>query len=573
MARIITLLAAVALVPVGSGWSALRDVTSAPLFTEQAEAAGLTFVHDNGARGDFFLPEIMGSGVALFDYDGDGDLDVYLVQGAPLVASHDKSEVGRLKSEGSRLFRNDLRVEDGRRVLRFTDVTDQAGVRLDGMGMGVATGDVDNDGDVDLYVTRFGASNVLFRNNADGTFTDVTRTANADDPRWSTSAAFFDADRDGDLDLFVTNYVDFTVANNKRCADPVGERDYCAPSAYRPVPDRFFRNNGDGTFTVATEEAGLSLAYGNGLGVVAGDYNGDGWPDIYVANDATPNQLWINRGDGTFEDQGWLSGSAVNAAGRPEGSMGIASGDFDADGDDDLVVTNLTRESFVAYVNDGQGNFEDRRAEVGIGPPTAEMTGFGAGWFDYDRDGRPDLLVVNGAVNIIPALRGTPNPFHQINQLFRNVGNGRLREVTREAGPAFALSEVSRGAAFGDIDNDGAVDVVITNNAGPVRLLLNEAAPSAHWVSISLSMPEGNLQAIGARVGVVRKGRLVQWQRVGTDGSYLSANDVRLHFGLGDSPAIDAVEVRWPDGARERFTKIGTDRHVVLRRGTGTEGS
>jgi hypothetical protein len=478
------------------------------VFDDAAPSTGLSFVHDNGARGDYFLPEIMGSGVALLDYDGDDDLDVFLVQGAALGSG--STDVGRRKPErtaaarSSRLFRNDLRREGGRAVLRFTDVTEAAGIQVGGMGMGAATGDYDGDGDVDLYVTRFG-SNVLLRNDGDGTFRDVTAAAAADDPRWSTSAAFLDGDRDGDLDLFVVNYVDFTVAGNKVCRDPLGMRDYCAPSSYRPVPARYFRNDGRGRFSDATEAAGLARAYGAGLGVAVGDYDGDGWLDLYVANDATPNQLWINRKDGTFTDEGWLSGSAVDAAGRPEGSMGIASGDVDDDGDEDLVVTNLTRETFVGYVNDGAGNFEDRRAEMGIAATTADHTGFGADWLDVDNDGRLDLLIANGAVNIIAAQRGQAMPFRQPLQLFRNQGRGRLRDVSREAGPIFSRLDVGRGLAVGDLDNDGDLDAVVTNNAGPARLLLN-GGTAAGWLTIRLRQPGANRSALGARVGVVRRG-------------------------------------------------------------------
>ena len=525
-----------------------------PSFRELPEAAGLTFIHDPGARGEFHLPEIMGSGAALVDYDGDGDLDVFLVQGDA--------------RESSRLFRNDLKRDAaGGAVLRFTDVTAKAGVGFRGIGMGAAVGDYDADGDLDLYVTAYG-SNVLYRNNADGTFSDVTRAAGADDPRWSTSAAFLDYDRDGDLDLFVANYVDFTIEARKVCVDSVGARDYCAPSVYRPVPDRLFRNEGNGTFVEASEAAGLSHAYGAGLGVSVGDYDGDGWLDLYVANDATPNQLWINRRNGTFEDQGWLSGSAVNAAGRPEGSMGIASADFDNDTDEDLFVTNLTRETFVLYVNDGQGNFEDRRAKSGVALPTADRTGFGTAWLDYDRDGHLDLVVANGAVNTVEAQRGSVKPFRQRHQLFHNEGGGRLREVTASAGEPFQRLDVGRGLATGDIDNDGDVDVLLTNNGGPARLLLNGAV-SGHWLSVGAAGSGRRGPALGARVGVVRAGRPTLWRRVGTDGSYLSASDARVHFGLGDSPAIEHVIVEWPDGARERWSTVQADRHVVLERGSG----
>ena len=536
-------------------------------FRELDARAGLTFVHDNGARGHFYLPEIMGSGAALFDYDGDGDLDVYLVQGRAL---DDEGKSPRGAADGkSRLFRNDLTKDgSGRAILHFTDVTDAAGVGFIGVGMGTAVGDYDGDGDLDLYVTAYG-SNVLYRNNGNGTFTDVTKEAHVDDPRWSTSAAFIDYDRDGDLDLFVASYVDFTTRAAKSCTDPVGAPDYCAPSAYHPVPARFFRNEGHGIFSDATEAAGISRAYGAGLGVAVGDYNGDGWLDLYVANDATPNQLWINRQNGTFEDQGWLSGSAANAAGRPEGSMGIASGDYDADGDEDLFVTNLTRETFVLYTNDGRGNFEDRRAAAGVSQTTAAMTGFGTGWLDYDRDGLLDLITTSGAVNVGAGLRGSPSPYAQRIQLFHNAGGGRLADVTASAGSPFEKALVGRGLATGDIDNDGDVDVLITANGGPVRLLLNDST-QGHWLTVGVAAPSGNRLGFGARVGVVRQGQPILWRRAGTDGSYLSASDARVHFGLGSSSRIDRVIVEWPDGLHEHWSGIPVDKAVQLIRGTGT---
>jgi hypothetical protein len=433
--------------------------------------------------------------------------------------------------------------------------------------MGAAVADYDNDGDQDLLVTAFGPE-TLFRNNGDGTFTDVTAQAGVSDPFWSTSAAFADYDRDGDLDLFVANYLDFTVAGNKVCRDAVGARDYCSPRSYRPVPDRLYRNDGNGRFTDVTGASGVSKADGAGLGVAAGDYNGDGWIDFYVANDANANQLWINRRDGTFADEGLISGSAVNASGNPEGSMGIASGDFDADGDEDLFVTNIVGETFALYANDGTGNFEDIRARVGLAAPTAGFTGFGTDWFDYDNDGLLDLLVANGAVNIVEAQRGQPRPFKMRNQLFRNTG-GRFIEIGTQAGPAFATPNIARGAAFGDVDNDGDVDVLVTANGSPAALLLNHAAAANHWLEIRVEQPAANRFGFGARVGVERAAQPTVWRRVRTDGSYLCASDGRVHLGLGASAAGATVVIQWPDGGKERFAVAEVDRLVTLKRGTG----
>jgi len=539
--------------------------TSPPLFVDATAQTGLAFTHDNGATGQFYMPEMMGTGVALFDYDNDGDLDVYLVQGATIDA-------GARPATGNRLFRNDGVVNG---VPHFTDVTARAGVGMAGVGMGVAVGDVDNDGWQDLYVTAFG-SNILYRNRGDGTFEDVTARARVDDPRWTTSAAFIDYDRDGDQDLFLANYVAFTQAGNKVCTDRAGARDYCPPGAYAPVPTKLFRNDGGTTFTDVTESSGVARAYGAGLGMAVGDLDGDGWPDIYVANDATPNQLWINRHDGTFEDRGLLSGTAFNALGRPEGSMGIALGDADNDGDEDLFVTNIAGESHVLYLNDGAGNFEDARTRSGLGAATADMTGFGTGWIDYDNDGRLDLFVANGAVNIIEGQRGQPVPYRQRSQLFHNEGGGRFRDVSREAGPFFDRLLVGRGVAFGDLDNDGDVDMVVTTNNGPAIVLLNQtctpdhpAAAGQHWIELTLRSQDGNRVITGARVGVMRSGQPTLWRRARTDGSYLSASDGRVQIGLGDRPQIDRVVVQWPDGVAESFTGLDADHMATLRRGTG----
>ncbi len=565
MSTRLALVAAILAVSIfGSTGAGQSPVSTSPLFRESAAETGLTFTHVNGATGKFYLAEQMGAGVALFDYDNDGDLDVFLVQGGPLG----DTPSGR-DAPTSRLFRNDLtRARGGAPVLHFTDVTDRAGVGLRAYGMGATVGDYDNDGDLDLFVTTFGPD-TLFRNNGNGTFTDVTAEAGVSDPLWSASASFFDYDRDGDLDLFVANYLDFTIAGNKACTDSAGVRDYCGPRAYRPVPDRLYRNDGDGHFTNVTDAAGISKADGAGLGVVADDFNGDGWLDLYVANDATPNQLWINKHDGTFVDDGLLSGAALNAAGNPEGSMGIAAGDFDGDGDEDLFVTNILGETSVLYRNDGKGNFEDIRVTAGLAAPTAAFTGFGTDWFDYDNDGWLDLFVANGAVNVMESQRGQPLPFRMKNQLFRNTGNGRFVETSTAGGPAFAHAGVGRGAAFGDIDNDGDTDIVVTSNGGPVRLLLNQAGRASHWLQVSLEAGPAHAVTLGARVGVERRGRPTLWRRAHTDGSYLSASDPRVPFGLGPDRSIEAVVVQWPDGARERWPEVAADQVIRLRRGTG----
>jgi hypothetical protein len=538
-------------------------------FREVAVATGLTFRHFNGASGAWYQPEVFGPGVALLDYDNDGDLDIYLLQGSLL--DPDTSTDALLFPPpvdhwpGDRLFRNEL---DRSGQLRFTDVTAQANLGHTGYGQGATTGDYDNDGDVDLYVTNFG-SNVLYRNNGDGRFTDVTRHAGVDDPRWSTSAAFTDYDLDGDLDLFVANYVQFTVTGNKRCAGSDGQADYCGPEAYDAVPDRLFRNEGDGTFSDVSTDAGLGTAYGPGLGVTCADFDGDGRQDIYVANDGAENQLWMNRGAGRFENTALMSGTAINAYGKAEASMGVTAGDFDNDGDEDLFMTHLDRESNTLYLNDGSANFHDATDRYRLGRVSLPYTGFGSEWFDYDNDGDLDLFVANGAVKIEDDQRGEPYPYREKNQLVRNDGEEGFTDVSAAAGPALALQEVSRGAAFGDIDNDGDVDIVVANNNGPVRLLRNEATDTNHWMTVKLQGSRTNRDGLGARVGLLRKGGVILWRRVHTDGSYVSANDPRVHFGLGDDTEVEGVLVSWPGGDSEVWRDIVIDTLQVLQQGSG----
>ena len=533
-------------------------------FKDAAVDAGLRFDHVNGASGQYHLPEIMGAGGALFDFDDDGDLDALLIQGGRLSGNPSRADAT------PRLFRNDLRASGSPAAqLTFTDVTDGAGFAHGDYGMGVAVGDYDNDGDADLYLTNYGP-NRLYRNEGGGRFTDVTGASGEHlaDPRWSASASFADYDADGDLDLFVTNYVDYSVADHKTCSDPTGIRDYCGPLRFRPAPDRLFRNNGDGTFADVTAKARLGTDTGAGLGVSAADFNGDGRQDFYVANDASANRLWLNQGDGTFEDGAPLAGVAFDAEGRPEGSMGIATGDPDNDGDLDLFVTNITGETHAFYENRGPGMFDDRRLPAGLAAITRRFTGFGTDWFDYDRDGRLDLFVANGAVTIIEALRGARFPFRQSNRLIRNLG-GRFVDASAEAGSAITTADVGRGAAFGDVDNDGDVDVLVTNNGGRARLLLNETAGAGHWLLVQLRPVEDNRSGIGARVGVVSDDGRSVWRHAHTDGSYLSASDRRVHFGLGGDATPVRIIVEWPRGLREMWTGVKVDRIVTLKQRSG----
>ncbi len=556
--------------------------THAELFEDVSGEAGLDFVHFNGMSGELYFVEMNGAGAALFDVDNDGDLDAYLVQGHMLGAGKKTEQAtfppGFSMPMNDRLFRNDLA---GHRP-RFTDVTEASGIDGSGYGMGVAAGDFDNDGRTDLYVTNFGP-NQLWRNSGPGagsplTFTDVTAAAGADDPGWSVPALFLDFDRDGWLDLYVGNYVDFTLEGNKVCPTPSGVRDYCGPLAYRPQADRLLHNLGRGAdgrvrFEDVSTSSGIAAARGATLGAATGDFDGDGWVDLYVANDQMPNLLWLNRRDGTFREEALLSGTAVNGQGMAEASMGVHAGDFDNDGDEDIFMTHLRRETNTLYKNDGEGFFEDVSIAVQLGPGSWEFTGFGTAWLDYDNDGWLDVLAVNGAVRVLDGVSG-PYPLHQKNQLFRNLEGKRFEEASSLA-TVFELSEVSRGAAFGDVDNDGDVDVLVANNSGPARLLINRVGQDRHWLGLRLIGIGGgrDTQArdmFGAWVGVVRSGRPTLWRRAGAGGSYASSHDPRVLVGLGDSPRVDRVRIRWPSGVVESWPVEGVDRYWTLREGTGS---
>ncbi len=546
------------------GQTPAPDACEGALFREVAASSGLDFTHSNGMTGEFYFPEIVPGGAAWLDYDNDGDLDAYLVQSGPLGPEVVNTDL----RWADRLFRNQL-AETG--TLSFVDVTEASRIRAFGYGMGVAAADVDNDGWVDLYVTNFGP-NQLWRNRGDGTFEDATASSGTGDPLWGTSAAFFDYDRDGWLDLFVANYVLFDFHRNWKCYAPSSARDYCGPGSFDPAPDRLFRNRGDGTFQDVTLTAGLSDAFGPGLGVVTADFDQDGWIDVYVANDGAANQLWMNQGDGRFRDEALLAGAALNRMGRAEAGMGVDAADFDGDGDDDLFMTHLNQETNTLYLNDGQGTFEDRSVETRLATPSFAYTGFGAGFFDYDNDGWLDLLAVNGAVRLLEeqTSRGDPFPFAQPNQLFRNQGDGTFVEVSGEAGAAFELSEVSRGAAFGDVDNDGDLDVLVTQDHGRARLLHNCTGSRRQWLGVRL-LDERGRDALGARLELETAGKRTLQRRVRSDGSYCSSNDPRVLFGLGEEGSRARLRVVWPDGGREQWEGLQSGRYHVLRRGQGAK--
>lgn len=529
--------------------------SSSESFREASAETGLDFRHFTGATGDFYMPEIVGAGVALIDYGGDGDLDVYLIQGSFINPAKKLADALYPPSKnwkpGNRLFRNNL-IPAGK--LTFTDVTDQAGVGSVGEGMGVAVGDYNNDGFPDIYVTNFGR-NILYRNNGNGTFTDVTKEAGVEDDQWSTSAAFCDLDGDGKLDLFVAHYVNFPVNANPHCRNEAGERDCCGPKVFHPVPSRLYHNLGNGRFEDITAKAGINAAYGAGLGAACADFNRDGKMDLYVANDQNANILWINKGNLQFEDQSLLAGAAYNGEGRALSGMGIAVGDIDNHGSEDILVTNLMGETNSLFRNPGNGFFNDATAEYGISAPSLPFTGFGVDWLDYDNDGFLDLYTVNGSVETVIAKGGTPCPYTMKNRLFHNEGGRKFIDVSDVSGPALQLEAVGRGLAAGDLNNDGRIDMIATNNNGKPWLLLNQDRSKYHWLLVGLEGVKTNRQGLGAEVGVLRKGQKTLWRRSHPDGSYASSGDPRVHFGLGNDPRIDGVVARWVGGGTEMFRK------------------
>ena len=571
-----------------------------PIFLDHTEDSGLDFVHWNGMTGRYYFPEVVGSGGALFDMDGDGDLDLYLVQGGRLGPGSELGDAifpppGPLPLS-DRLYRNDLETgPDGKPRVRFVDVTAASGIVAPHYGMGVAAGDVDNDGRVDLYVTNFGP-NQLWRNrgpegdSGEVVFEDVTEAFGVGETAWSVPAVFSDLDADGWLDLFVGNYMAYSVARNKSCVGESGLRDYCGPQSYEAAADTLFRNLGhdrgpaaDGQvrFADVSESSGIREVFGPALGAVAADFDGDGRADLYVGNDLAANQLWLNQGPGDdgqgprFFDDALLLGAALNQDGAAEASMGIDAADVDGDGDEDLFMTHLTRESNTLYLNDGQGLFRDRSLKSGLANPSWGATGFGTAFFDFDNDGWLDLLAANGSVYVLFELarQGDVYPLHQPNQLFRNLGPGadgvvRFEEISDRAGEALTRSEVSRGALFGDLDNDGDTDVVLTNNSGPARVLTNARGQDAPWIGLRLVSGQPARDQLGARVAIHRDGRPPLWRRARSDGSFASANDPRVLVGLGEAPEFEKIVVHWIDGSTETWRGLALREYHTLAQGT-----
>ncbi|HMB70303.1 MAG TPA: CRTAC1 family protein [bacterium] len=517
-------------------------VSAQPVFRDATAAAGIDFLHSNGATGDKQCYEQMGSGACFLDYDGDGRLDLYLV-----------TCIGP-----NRLFENE---GDG----KFAEVPGAAGLDDEGYGMAAVAADVDNDGDPDVVVTNFGP-NHLYRN--DGGRFRLIENAGIEDPRWGCSATFLDYDRDGFLDLFITNYVQVADPDTNVCHTQDGLRLYCPPRRYPREEDLLYRNRGDGTFENVTAPAGIAGFEGRGLGVVATDFDRDGWTDIYVANDLDPNFLYHNNGDGTFQEMGLLAGASHSENGSEESGMGLAAGDYDNDGWVDLFVTNFINETNTLYHNEGGVFFLDESATSGLGPESLPWVGWGTCFFDFDRDGFRDVLVVNGHTESDAEASDPTTSWKQPDYLYRNRGDGGFDDVTAEAAPVLLAHRAGRGAAFGDPDDDGDIDVVIVHQNDAALYLENTGTPGNHWIGIRGLLAGGVRDAVGARVAVW-SGGLRGTQEIQAGSSYLSCNDPRVLFGLGESAAVDSVTVDWPDGSHESFPGRGTDRYHVLIQGEG----
>lgn len=540
----------------GRGGRAASPAAAMARFTDVAAAAGVTFHHLNGGTPDRHLVEIMGSGGLFFDYDEDGWLDLFLVDGGspsdPAVAARARHRLFRNRGNGT-----------------FEDVSSRAGLTHRAYGMGACAADYDNDGWTDLYVTNVGA-NTLFRNDRGAAFTDVTSAAGVGGgPVFSASCGFGDLDGDGDVDLFVTNYVDARPDNNIFCGDAAKKiRIYCHPLNFQPLPDVLYRNDGNGTFTDISRQAGIAAHRGNGLGIVIGDYDDDGRPDVFVANDTTPNFLYHNEGSGRFVEVALPSGVAVASDGRARAGMGTDLADYDGDGRLDLFVTNHELETHTLFRSLGKGLFEETTARSGVGMATLPFVGFGTAFVDYDHDTDLDLAIVNGHVMNSPGHFRPGATEAQRKLLLRNDGNGRFTEIGRAAGSGFVTEQVGRTLATGDIDNDGDLDFLVTNNGGRAELLRNETPRRGGSLLLRLAGTRSNRNAIGARVTVVTGSR-AQVREVKAGSSYLGQNDLRVHVGLGTASAADRIEVRWPGGATEVVAAVAANQIVTITEGKG----
>lgn len=530
------------------------DIPKAAIkFTPVTKEAGIQFQHFNGATGQKHLVETMGGGTAFFDYNNDDYLDIYLVNGAPLT----ENTPDVLPT--NQLYKNN---GDG----TFTDVTLHAGVGDTGYGIGCCVADYDNDGNRDLFVTNFG-KNVLYRNNGDGTFSDVSQQVGITDTSlFSAGCAFADYDNDGWLDLVVVNYVLLDLEDAPDCSQE-GIPAYCRPEEFAPAPDHLYRNNGDGSFTNGTQEARINL-HGRGLGVVWTDIDNNGWLDLYIANDREANFLYINNGDGTFTEAGELHGTARNEHGDNESSMGIDTADYDNDGDLDIILTHYQAETNTLYQNDGSGVFWDVTAQTRIGEPTHLPLAWGTGFVDFDNDGWLDLFFANGHLHDNVEDLQEVGVYKQQNQLFHNLRNGTYGDITDKSGNGLRIKKSSRGAIFGDYDNDGDMDILVTNIGDAPDLLRNDTPPINNWISIKMIGKKSNRDAIGAKVKL-KFGETSKLIEVKSGGSYLSQNQFRSHIGLGRAKRVDQIIVNWQHGVQGAIEDVQSNQHLTIREEDG----
>lgn len=515
------------------------------------KTSGITWVHNNAHSPERHLPETVGAGCAFFDYDNDGWMDIYLVNSG---SADFFTPTTRLKNA---LYHNN---HDG----TFTDVTDKAGVAGGTFGMGVAAADYDGDGWVDLYVTSYGR-NILYHNNGNATFTDVTDKAGTAAPGWSTCAVWFDYDNDGKSDLFVSSFVYYDKTLNVLCTDDINRRYYCIPRYYKPRPSHLFHNNGNGTFTDVSKESGIADSPGKSFGAVATDVNNDGRMDLFVANDTMPNFLFINKGGEKFEESGLAAGVGFSASGKARSGMGVDATDYDGDGWQDLFVANIEQEFFSLYHNQKDLTFTDEPGE--IGPATQFLSGWGLRFFDYDNDGNPDLFLVNGHPDDFIEMRNARVKYREQLLLFRNTGKG-FENVSGQSGSAFNKYFSGRGMATGDFDNDGDLDVLISNNGEPPALLRNEGGNRNNWIGLQLIAKQSNPAAVGAviswQAGSLKRSRLKT-----AGGSYLASHDPREILGIGSAAKIDYVEIRWPSGKIDKLTNPPINRYIKVVEGAG----
>ncbi|HWR53353.1 MAG TPA: CRTAC1 family protein [Bryobacteraceae bacterium] len=517
-------------------------------FVDVAAQAGIAFTHQNGASAEKLMPETFGAGVAWIDYDNDGWIDLFFSNGADMARGK--------PGPGNVLFRN---LGNG----KFTDVTAKAGVAGTGrFGTGVAVGDYDNDGFLDIYVAGYGG-NQLFHNEGNGTFTDATAKAGVAAGNWSSSAAWFDFDRDGRLDLYVARYLEYDIKNAPHCGyKQEGYRMYCDPQQFDGIPDLLYRNNGDGTFTDVSRKAGIANPSGKGLGVVVGDIDLDGWPDVFVTNDGVRNFLYRNKGDGTFADITYGAGTGYDMNGKPMAGMGTEIADYDGDGLPDIFLTAFSREYNTLYRNMGNLKFADATLKSGLGTGFNTLA-FGTKFFDYDNDGDLDLHCTNGHVTDNVELYDSQLSYKQTDLLYENIGGGKFRDVSTVSGPAFRVKHVGRGSALGDFDNDGDLDMVVANCGERPLLFRNDGGNRNHWISIRARGRESNRFGIGAKVRATTPAG-VQFREINPTGSYLSTSDTRLHIGFGTEAAVTKLEVEWPSGKKQVLENVKPATNLLL---------